>query len=177
DGRFAPFLTITEQESTDPGAPRVKPSERAARAADRGAQLLVSIHGNADPVYDASGFECFPVPPGREYYAQSLDLAQRIVDGFSAGGANIRGVNGVRFMYFDDDDNEHFVESTDATVNYNSTYTVLEDAPCPAVLTEQCFLTNAADFDRFGDEDGCRLSAQILYDAICAWYEAGGAEK
>lgn len=63
DGRFTPYLAITEEESQNPDVARIKPSERAQRAAAQGAQLLLSIHGNSDSAASTSGYECYPIPP------------------------------------------------------------------------------------------------------------------
>ena len=71
DGRYAPVLTITEEESQNSDMPRVEPAERAQRANDAGAVLLFSIHGNSDPSGTASGFECYAIPPGQQYHDES----------------------------------------------------------------------------------------------------------
>ena len=49
-------------------------------------------------------------------------------------------------------------------------YKLLEDVNCPAVLAEQCFVTNADDVERFGSEQGCKRTARIYYEAICAYF-------
>ena len=41
---------------------------------------------------------------------------------------------------------------------------------CPAVLAEQCFVTNEADAARFGSEEGCKKAARIYYEAICEYF-------
>lgn len=74
DGRYAPVLTITEEESQNSDMPRVEPAERAQRANDAGAVLLFSIHGNSDPSGTASGFECYAIPPGQQYHDESVAL-------------------------------------------------------------------------------------------------------
>ena len=76
DGRYAPVLTITEEESQNSDMPRVEPAERAQRANDAGAVLLFSIHGNSDPSGTASGFECYAIPPGQQYHDESVALAR-----------------------------------------------------------------------------------------------------
>ena len=35
-----------------------------------------------------------------------------------------------------------------------------------AVLVEQCFVTNAADVEAFGTEEGCQKAAEAYYRAI-----------
>ena len=168
DSRFAPFMTTDGSEYEDV-------SLRAANARAGGAQLLISIHGNSGASPEYAGFECYPVPPGRDGDAQSLDFARRIARGFGEAGAELRGQDGVRYLYFDADDGRFIVESSDTTVHTEQSFTLLEECGCPAVLAEQCFVTSPADTAAFGDEDGCRTAAGIYYDAICSWYEANAA--
>lgn len=167
DDRFSPFMT------TD-GTEYEKASQRAANAVAGGAQLLISIHGNSgdDPSY--TGFECYPVPPGRTYNAESLAFAQLIADGFGAANENLRGQNGVRYIYYDANNEKQIYEVSDTTVHTDPTFTLLEECGCPAVLAEQCFITSPQDVEAFGDDDGCHAAAQIYYDAICSWYETYG---
>lgn len=40
----------------------------------------------------------------------------------------------------------------------------------PAVPAEQCFVTNEADVAQFGSEEGCKKTARIYYEAICAYF-------
>lgn len=39
-----------------------------------------------------------------------------------------------------------------------------------ANTAEQCFVTNADDVERFGSEQGCKRTARIYYEAICAYF-------
>ena len=164
DERFSPRLTKTFDETC-------KPSERAAISRAGGAQLVLSIHGNSDPVYGSSGFECYPAPPGRDYNAESLRFARLLADKFSAAGADLRGADGVRYLYYDENDNKVVYESYDTTVRDMPGFTLLEQAGCPAVLAEQCFITNAADAAAFAGEDGCKAAAKLYYEAICAYFD------
>lgn len=170
DGRLRPYLTLTEQESQNPDTPRIMPSERAQRAAAEGAALLLSIHGNSDPVYGASGYECYAIPTGRANHDESLRFARLLTAQFSGLGQRLRGVDGVRYIFYDENDEKVLIESNDETVSSDPTFGVLEYASCPAVLSEQCFLTNSADVDLLGDEDGCERAATLYYEAICQWF-------
>ncbi len=170
DGRLRPCLTLTETESQDPDSPRIMPSERARRAAEAGAALLLSIHGNSDPVYGASGYECYAIPVGRDHHDESLRFAQLVAAEFGALGQRLRGADGVKYIFYDQDDNKYERDATDTTVYTDPTFGVLEYAECPAILSEQCFLTNSADVDLLGDEDGCQLAARQYYEAICQWF-------
>ena len=168
DGRFAPYLTITEEESQNPDCARIKPSERAQRANEQGAQLLLSIHGNSDSAESTSGYECYPIPPGSANHDESLRFAQYLTQGFGALGQRLRGADGVRYIYYGDDNEKLLYD--DESVHDDPTFGVLEYAQCPAVLSEQCFITNSADVDLLGDEDGCQRAAKIYYEAICSWF-------
>lgn len=108
DGRFAPMLTAN-------GTEYLKPSRRAARAKAAGAQLLLSIHLNYDADSCVSGFECCPATPQLSTNADSLRFARLVAEKFGAMGMELRGIDGVRYIYFDDNDNRYIRESNDTT--------------------------------------------------------------
>ena len=99
DGRYAPVLTITEEESQNSDMPRVEPAERAQRANDAGAVLLFSIHGNSDPSGTASGFECYAIPPGQQYHDERGPGPPDRPEDYPDRPA-LRGQDGVRYIYF-----------------------------------------------------------------------------
>ena len=127
DRRFAPVLT------TD-GSTYLKGSQRGAAAQAAGAELLVSIHFNSDPYDHSRGLECYPATPAMETNADSLRLAAAITEGFAATGLPLRGENGIRYLYFDANDNRVVYESSDTVPRTDPTFTVLETCSCPAVL-------------------------------------------
>ena len=104
DGRFAPMLTAN-------GTEYLKPSRRAARAKAAGAQLLLSIHLNYDADSCVSGFECCPATPQLSTNADSLRFARLVAEKFGAMGMELRGIDGVRYIYFDDNDNRYIHDS------------------------------------------------------------------
>lgn len=171
DGRYAPVLTITEEESQNSDMPRVEPAERAQRANDAGAVLLFSIHGNSEPSGTASGFECYAIPPGQEYHDESVALARLTAQKITQTGQTLRGQDGVRYIYFDTYDNRMVYESSDETPRNEPTFRLLADANCPAVLVEQCFLTNSQDAARLATPTGAKQAAKAYYEAICEWME------
>lgn len=171
DGRYAPVLTITEEESQNSDMPRVEPAERAQRANDAGAVLLFSIHGNSDPSGTASGFECYAIPPGQQYHDESVALARLTAQEITQTGQPLRGQDGVRYIYFDTYDNRMVYESSDETPRNEPTFRLLADADCPAVLVEQCFLTNPQDAARLATPSGAKQAAKAYYEAICEWME------
>ena len=164
DRRFAPVMT------TD-GSSYLKGSQRGAAAQAAGAELLVSIHFNSDPVYDSRGLECYPATPAMATNADSLRLAAAITEGFAATGLPLRGENGIRYLYFDANDNRVVYESSDTVPRTDPTFTVLETCSCPAVLVEQAFLTDPADTALFSTDEGCRSAAGIYYRAICRYFD------
>lgn len=170
DGRYAPVLTITEEESHS-DMPRVEPAERAQRANDAGAVLLFSIHGNSDPSGTASGFECYAIPPGQQYHDESVALSRLTAQKITQTGQPLRGQDGVRYIYFDTYDNRMVYESSDETPHNEPTFRLLADADCPAVLVEQCFLTNPQDAARLATPSGAKQAAKAYYEAICEWME------
>lgn len=169
DGRYAPVLTITEEESQNSDMPRVEPAERAQRANDAGAVLLFSIHGNSEPSGTASGFECYAIPPGQQYHDESVALARLTAQKITQTGQPLRGQDGVRYIYFDTYDNRMVYESSDETPRNEPTFRLLTDADCPAVLVEQCFLTNPQDAARLATPSGAKQAAKAYYEAICEW--------
>ena len=163
DRRFAPVLT------TD-GSTYLKGSQRGAAAQAAGAELLVSIHFNSDPYDHSRGLECYPATPAMETNADSLRLAAAITEGFAATGLPLRGENGIRYLYFDANNNRMVYESSDTVPRTDPTFTVLETCGCPAVLVEQGFLTNPTDAAMFSNDEGWRSAAGIYYRAICRYF-------
>ena len=147
------------------------PAERAAAANAQAPQLLLSIHGNsAANGSSATGFECYPSVPGRTWHAESYYFAQKLAEGMQNAGAHLRGRGGIRYIYYLENDQKQLVESTHTEVRAERSFTLLEDVNCPVVLAEQCFVTNADDVERFGSEQGCKRTARIYYEAICAYF-------
>ncbi len=163
DENYIPVPTRASYDTT------AKPSERVEEANRQNADLILSIHGNSAAT-GAAGFECYPITPGRANHDESMYFARLISAGMKEAGHSLRGKGGVRYIYYQENNEKRIVEISDTSVHTETTFTILEYAACPAVLAEQCFVTNADDVDRFGDEDGCALSAGIYYEAICAYF-------
>lgn len=144
--------------------------ERAAAATAAHAEVLVSVHANCDTsTRQSHGFECFPTPPGRKYSEASMRLAQCIAEGMGAAGHRLRGETGIRFAYYSGK-RKHIVDSTDTKVREQKSFGIVEQPDCPAVLVEQCFLTNYKDVEEWADEEGCAKAARVYYEAICAFF-------
>ena len=164
DGRFRVILSRKEGEGMDI-------TERNRKFQKKKPDLMLSVHGNANDAKGANGFECYPSPPGYENHEESLAFAKLLAEEMGTAGAKLRGTEGVRFGYYDSSGEKVLVDSSDTEVYDYDTFGMLENMDCPAVLAEQCFVTNAADVDAFGDEDGCKKAAKAYYDAICRYVE------
>ena len=162
------YIPLRSRESYDVTA---KPSERAEAINAQSPQLLLSIHGNsAANGSTAAGFECYPAVPGRTWHQESFYFARLLAGGMQSIGAKLRGRGGVRYIYYLENDQKQLVENTYTQVRPERSFTLLEDVDCPAVLAEQCFVTNDEDVEHFGSEQGCKAVARIYYEAICAYF-------
>lgn len=162
DDRFAPMLTAD-------GTEYLKPSERGAAAKVAGAQLFLSIHLNYDTGGSASGFECYAAPPYLSTNAESVRFGELLAESFGQMGLPLRGTTGVRYLYYDANNNKQIYESTDTTVRWDPTFTVLSSCGCPAVLCEEGFISNAGDMALLTG-DGCQAAARRYYDCILAYF-------
>lgn len=162
------YISLQTRESFDATA---TPAQRAAEASAQSPQLLLSIHGNsAANGSTAAGFECYPAVPGRTWHQESFYFAKLLAGGMQSIGARLRGRGGVRYIYYLENDQKQLVENTYTQVRPERSFTLLEDVDCPAVLAEQCFVTNDEDVEHFGSEQGCKAVARIYYEAICAYF-------
>lgn len=162
------YIPLQTRESFDETA---TPAQRAAAANAQSPQLLLSIHGNsAANGSTAAGFECYPAVPGRTWHQESFYFAKLLAGGMQSIGAKLRGRGGVRYIYYLENDQKQLVENTYTQVRPERSFTLLEDVDCPAVLAEQCFVTNDEDMEHFGSEQGCKTVARIYYEAICTYF-------
>ncbi|MFV0351384.1 MAG: N-acetylmuramoyl-L-alanine amidase [Oscillospiraceae bacterium] len=168
DPNYTPLLC----RPYEPGYIRISPEERAATANAGNADLLISVHANVDASESTRGFECYPQPPGRSYFEQSLRFARLAAEQMQKAGSVIRGTDGVRYLYYTNDDAGMKMMESDHTTVYNlPSLAIVENAACPSVLIEQCFISNPQDVRQFASEEGCRAAAQSYYKAICAYFE------
>ena len=146
---------------------------RAALELNAPAESAVSVPAeDLRPVVGstAAGFECYPAVPGRTWHQESFYFAKLLAGGMQSIGARLRGRGGVRYIYYLENDQKQLVENTYTQVRPERSFTLLEDVDCPAVLAEQCFVTNDEDVEHFGSEQGCKAVARIYYEAICAYF-------
>lgn len=138
--------------------------------------VVISIHGNSSEDSTAFGFECYPSPPGKPNHDESLVFAQYITKEMETAGARLRGTDGIRFGYYVSDaqgnTSKLLLDSTDARIYDYDTFGMLKNMTCPAVLVEQCFVTNQQEVEEFGSEEGCMKAAEAYYQAICKYLES-----
>ena len=146
-------------------------NRRAELAKAAGAELLLSIHLNYDADSSVAGFECYPATPQLATNADSLRFAGLIAEKFAALGLDLRGADGIRYIYFDANDNRYIRESTDATPIADPTFTIVQACGCPAVLVEEGFISNTQDVARIASDAGCEAAAQAYYDCILAYFD------
>ena len=166
DGRFRVVLSRKAGEGATV-------TERNHKFRRRHPDFMLSVHGNASDSSSANGFECYPSPPGYENHEESLAFAACLAQEMQNIGANLRGtgIAAVRYGYYDENGNKLLCDSSDTTVYSYDTFGMLKNMSCPAVLAEQCFITNPSDVESFGTEEGCQRAAQAYYKAICSYLE------
>lgn len=167
DGRFRIILSRKEGEGASI-------TERNEKFQKKHPDLVLSIHGNASDDSSAKGFECYPSPPGYENHEVSLAFAQLLAEEMQTVGARLRGTDGVRFGYYNSSGEKVLVDSSDTEPYDYDTFGMLKNMDCPAVLVEQCFITNTDDVENFGTEEGCKKAAAAYYRAICRYLESTG---
>ena len=152
-------------------------SDRAKKAGEEKASLLLSIHMNYDPSTSQShGFECFPLPPGRTWSDKSMEIAHWIAEGMGNEGHRLRGNNGIRFAYYSGK-RKIIVDAEDNKERTLKSFGILEQVACPAVLVEQCFISNANDRKNWTTEEGCQKAANVYYTAICQYFRVDPQAK
>ena len=168
DGRFKVIRSRKNGENMDI-------TERKKILLDKNVDLILSIHGNSDPTGTARGFECYPSPPGRDNHQISYDFAVCIAQQMAEAGNHLRGINGIRYAYYvtaENGDTQKIIkETSDTTIYAQPSFAMVENVNCPAVLAEQCFLTNLEDVDAFGSQTGCAIAAEAYYKAICNYFQ------
>ena len=117
------------------------PTERVQQANRQRADLLLSIHGNSAAT-EASGFECYPITPGRTWHRESVYFARLLAEGMQAAGSTLRGQGGVRYIYYQQGQ-KVLAEANDLQIRDEETFTVLEQAGLSGcaggtVLCDEC---------------------------------------
>lgn len=166
DENFNPLLTRREDEDPDSG-------QRADIANSQKADLLISIHANSDSSRSSSGFECYPTTPGRPHHEQAMNFARLVTKHMRLAGHKLRGSSGeagIKFAYYSGN-SKKIVDSSDTKVRSLPSFGILEKSDCPALLVEQCFVTNYSDVQNWAKDEGCKKAAGVYYRAIKEYFE------
>ncbi len=143
--------------------------------------LVLSLHANASTDPLAYGFECYPSPPGSTNYDDSMDFARAITAQMNDIGVRLRGENGIRFGYYVPVENKvdvfekYLVDASDTEIYPYTTFGILTNMMCPAVLVEQCFITNEDDVLKYCSDEGAMDCAKAYYLAIVSYLESVSA--
>lgn len=151
---------------------------RANTALQLHADVLISLHVNADTNAATRGFQVYPLPPGRAYHSESLRLGQLMTQHVAAQTEmEIQGENGIFYAYYHEiDGGGYWKELVDSAwtdpenPSASPSFGVIENAGCPAVLVEQWFISNPADMALMNNENGRDAMARGLYLAICEYF-------
>ena len=164
DGRFRVILCREYGEGKDL-------NRRWLRSILSGADLLLSVHGNSADDPAARGFEAYPALPDSSYHEDSLRFARLLAGEMGEAGAVLRGDGGIRYAYYDEAGNKLLRDVPDPELEGLPSFAMVQYPRCPAVLAEQCFVTNAEDVADFAGEEGCARAAACYYRAVCAYFE------
>lgn len=165
DGRFRVVLSRKAGEGATI-------DERNKRFTKIQPDVMLSIHANSAETASASGFECYPVIPSMANHENSMAFARCLTAKMQEAGQTLRGENGIRFGYYVTENGttqKKLVDASDTTPYSDDTFGVLKGLNGAAVLVEQCFVTNAADVEAFGTEEGCQKAAEVYYQAILCY--------
>ncbi|MDL2294968.1 N-acetylmuramoyl-L-alanine amidase [Ruminococcaceae bacterium OttesenSCG-928-D13] len=152
------------------------PLERANVASALQADLLVSLHLNADTSPDTRGFQVYPTPPGRVHHAESLRFGELLVERMKETNVKILGENGVFYAYYIDTAggayNKVLVEAGQITDPWDDdSFGVVEYPGCPAALVELWYISSAEDMALFNNEAGKAVMATAVYRTVCDYFD------
>lgn len=165
-------------EFAHPAGTSATPMDRANLAVQLGADLLVSLHLNADGNPATRGFQVFPSPPGRTYHEESLDFARHLMQYIPDTGVPVLGGNGIFYHYYNELPQggywKEFVDSTGPGADVprkEESFGVVEYGGCPAVLVEMWHISNQQDMSLLYNTRGMDAMAHSLYRAICDYFQ------
>lgn len=168
---------ILAMQSHQPGT-YATAMQRANTAVAQEADLMVSLHLNADESPYIRGFSCFPTPPGRLYHPESYRFAQLLCQRVQPTGVPILGENGIYYHYYiplaGGGYSKYIVPSSQVTEDDpwpEESFGVVEYSGCPAVLVEQWHISSPADMALLYHSEGMDTMAECIYLAICDYFE------
>lgn len=165
DERF----TVLRTHDSGTGAPI---SETAEKIKADSPQLVLSIHAGWSPSASDSGTRIYTDLPGAAGSQEALKFAQEIQKAFAAEDWSAS----LNYMYYHQAENDTWtvdIRPMDAEQPQEEspvTWTLFEKTDVPCVITEQFFISNKADIERWNNEQGYQLIAEKYYTALCGYF-------
>ena len=157
--QYGATVVMTRRQNENPSL-----KERAQRAADAGAGVLVSIHLNSTGSGGAYGSEIY-VPNSHGYdletHSVGVDLAEKILDQLSALGLHDRGVK-----TRDYETGNIYDANADGSTSKDY-YGIIRESRAlgiPGIIVEHAFIDNASDYNNYLSSDA-KLKALGVADA------------
>ena len=156
---YGATVVLTRSQNENPTL-----KERAQRAANAGAGVLVSIHLNSTGSGSAYGSEIY-VPNSYGYDAEthsvSVDLAEKIIDQLAALGLHNRGVK------TRDYNTGNIYDANADGSNSKDYYGIIRESRAlgiPGIIVEHAFIDNVSDYNNYLSSDA-KLKALGVADA------------
>ena len=171
--QYGATVVMTRGQNENPSL-----KERAQRAADAGAGVLVSIHLNSTGSGAAYGSEIY-VPNSHGYdletHSVGVDLAEKILDQLSALGLHDRGVK-----TRDYETGNIYDANSDGSTSKDY-YGIIRESRAlgiPGIIVEHAFIDNASDYNNYLSSDA-KLKALGVADAtgIAQQFELSAASE
>ncbi len=153
-------------------------AQRQQTAIDNNADFLISIHCNSNAQSNSiSGFEVYAQLPENKNHDASYAVAKFIANELIANGHTPRKATGIFYCRYEEGENGETVQYTlteQEEANYDftgDTYGIIKSDLYPAVLIEQGYVASEQDVNNWMSDAGCKMAAQIYYEAICNYFE------
>lgn len=143
-------------------------AERAEKINKDNPLFVLSVHADGSPNAELSGMHVYAEIPSEKYHEASLRLAQAVADTFKSDDWTV-DTGYLYFQPYEETGNYElkFVTSDDLTDYKLDTFALMKQCDMPVVVTNQFYVTNQADVDKWANDAGYQQAAQDLYDALC----------
>lgn len=143
-------------------------AERAAKIKKDNPMIVLSIHAGGSPNVDRSGMHVYAETPADKNHTASLKLANNIAGTFKDDTWTAE----TGYLYYQpvegSDQYELLFTGADDTKDYQlDTFGLMKQCDMPVVVTDQFYVTNEADVQRWANSDGYYDAAVKLYQALC----------
>lgn len=136
---------------------------------EKNADMVLSIHAGYDPDPEKTGMRIYTEKSSAGEYDRSLGFAQAIQKAFAD-----EIESEICIMYYEPIGEDRYqlkVVPADDKNDYGlETWTIAEKTLVPAVVTEQIYVSNETDVSAWANEEAYVRSAEMYYQALCAYY-------